>query len=281
MPDCALSPGVRRRLSPKGKKIILSEEISGFLVWVEDQNFSLAHHAKLRQYAIKLSKSVYNFNVKELLNIKGEFCNEGFFKVVRSLCNYFEETYSEDLELQDMLTRVRKIAKKPSCIPDIYTPTDEEMEKSLNSLKEKDSRLYRLYLGLMCSGVRIIEMLELLNTPENFRIIQKEGFKKVIFNKRRNTKTCLFIYLPDWFDLTKVYLTQGMVNKFLTHNKDIVRAKYTRNWFYSKCLDLGIPSGIADFYQGRSPVTMGDKHYLDKEKMADREYHKLIGIIKD
>ena len=112
---------------------------------------------------------------------------------------------------------------------------------------------------------------------DKLKVINREGFKKIVLNADRRTKKCYFIYLPLDFELP-VDITEGMIRKFLATHKEILRPKYIRNWFYSKCLELGIPSGIIDFYQGRSPVTVGDKHYLDKERMADKLYSQSLLI---
>ena len=62
----------------------------------------------------------------------------------------------------------------------------------------------------------------------------------------------------------------------------MLRPKYIRKWFYSKCIDLGIPSNIADFYQGRQPLMVGDRHYLNREKLADKYYKdKLMPYFKE
>ncbi|MCB9359074.1 hypothetical protein H6503_04035 [Candidatus Woesearchaeota archaeon] len=36
--------------------------------------------------------------------------------------------------------------------------------------------------------------------------------------------------------------------------------------------ELKHTAGVADFTKGRVPVTVGNRNYLDKEKMADRMY---------
>ncbi|MBT4604028.1 hypothetical protein HOC01_00165 [archaeon] len=43
-------------------------------------------------------------------------------------------------------------------------------------------------------------------------------------------------------------------------------------------LEFRYSFAVADFYQGRSSVSIGNRHYLDKERMADEKYQLLIHI---
>ena len=216
---------------------------------------------------------MYFFNYKEVVTAVPDKSKGTFYKTVRNLCNFYEEKYLGDDEILKELTKIRKVVKKPKCRPDIYTPTDTELYEQLSLIKSKNVDVHQFYLGLMYSGVRIREFLYYLAEPSKFRIIKKDRFKKVLLNYTRNTKSCIYIYLPLDYVEPKVSLKQ--LESFLGCNKEILRPKYLRNWFYSKCLQLGIPSGVADFYQGRSPVSIGDRHYLDKERMADEKYKEL------
>ncbi len=225
-------------------------------------------------FAKKLSKSTHFFNYQEVVKVVPDKSKGTFYKAVRNLCNFYEEKYMGDDEILKELTKIRKVVKKPKCRPDIYTPTDTELFEQLSLIKSRNIDVYQFYLGLMYSGVRIRELLYYIKNPSNFKILKKDGFKKVLLNYQRNTKSCIYIYLPASYVEPKV--TMKKLESFLASNKDILRPKYLRNWFYSKCLTLGIPSGVADFYQGRSPVSIGDRHYLDKERMADEKYELIF-----
>ncbi|MFC1741752.1 integrase [Nanoarchaeota archaeon] len=253
----------------------MGPHISSFTLWLKQKKFSDVHYYKCLRYAIHTGKNTHFFTYSEILKLKDKLTNDGYFKGIRSLCNFFEEKYPDNTQLLAEIVNIRKAVKKPKCNADIYTPSDDEMLANLKLLKKLKPEFHKFFLGLAFSGVRINELEAYINSPEKFRIVTTGAYKKVILNLRRRTKNCLFIYLPRWYEPPDK-ISIKYLNRFLQLNKEIIRPKYMRNWFYSKCLDLEIPSGIADFYQGRSPVTVGDRHYLDKEKMADRLYAEKL-----
>ena len=231
-------------------------------------------------FSKKLGNYTHFFNYPAFLQIKDKLCQDAYYKALRGLCNYFEERYLDNEELVTEINKIRHIAKKPSCNADIYTPTDKELLDNLNRIKELNQSIYLFYLGLIFSGVRIRELETYIKNPADFRVVEKEGFYKIVLNSNRITKKCYYIYLPTNFKLPERFSVKYL-SKFLTEHKEVIRPKYIRNWFYSKCLDLGIPNGIVDFYQGRAAITVGDKHYLDKERMADHLYGKLVDYFRE
>lgn len=264
------------RLEKPAVQLILKNDLSEFVVYIKRQGYVPEYELRLINFGKKLSKNTHFFNYKEVLAAKPMKSLSTFYKIVRGVCNFYEQKYLENEGVLKEINLVRRVIKKPKCNPDIYCPSDKELSDNLQRIKELDIRVYKFYLGLMYSGVRIREFCHYLNSKSDFKIVHKDGFKKILMNYSRNTKTCLYIYLPEHYIEERITVREFEL--FLVKHKDILRPKYIRNWFYSKCLDLGIPSGVADFYQGRSPVSIGDKHYLDKEKMADRCYGKLLAF---
>ena len=57
----------------------------------------------------------------------------------------------------------------------------------------------------------------------------------------------------------------------------LVSIKYCRKWFFTKCIELGIPESIADFYEGRVANSVGSNHYLSRQSLADNNYYKILG----
>jgi len=249
-----------------------------FIDEIRARNYSTHHEWKIICYAKKLSKYTHFFNYKEIYKIKDVLRgSDGYYKAIRSLCAYFEEMFLDNDDVLKDLSRISKLVKKPTSKPDIYCPTDEEIQETLEKLKYLNKNIYHFYIGLIHSGVRIREFAYYLEDPSRFKVIEKKGFKKVLLNYKRGNKYCQYIYLPLEYSEGK-YVSPKYLSKFLSKHKDLLRPKYIRNWFYSKCLSSGIPSPVADFYQGRSAVTVGDRHYLDKEKMADEMYLKICVI---
>lgn len=227
---------------------------------------------KILNYGEKIAKSVYKFSYSELCKIRSTLSQDAYFKAVRNICNFYEEKYLDDDDILKEIAKIRRLAKrKEAGSPDIYTPTDEELKENLQTVQSGSKAVYNFYLGLVYSGVRIVEFGRFADNPSQYKVIDKGDFVKILVNHKRGAKNCNFIYLPKWL-YQKKFCSYKYFIKFFQENKDILRPKYVRNWFYSNCLRQGIPSGVADFYQGRSPASIGDRHYLDKERMADEKY---------
>lgn len=253
----------------------LSEVIPLYHRWIQAQEFSEVHYKKLYQYSSKLGKNAHFYSYAELVKVKHLFKNGGYYKATISIGKFLMEQHPDCKELVSEIEKIKRICKKPRCNPDLYTPTDEEVKKSLQFLQEKNQNYYQFYLGLLHSGVRIRELAAVCEEPEKYRVVREEGFRKIVINSTRGYKSAFFIYLPADYELPKPVSMEGL-SRFLSRHKELLRPKYIRNWFYKKCIEQGIPAAIADFYQGRTPVSIGDKHYLEKEKLADINYEKII-----
>ncbi len=55
--------------------------------------------------------------------------------------------------------------------------------------------------------------------------------------------------------------------------------KYLRKWNYNFLIMQNVPESVADFIQGRSPVSVGSMHYLAKVKQADFWYGKVANAL--
>jgi intergrase/recombinase len=135
----------------------------------------------------------------------------------------------------------------------------------------------------LVSGIRKIEGSYLLTNIDKLKTQEMDGFVKITMNYLRNTKNSYFCYLP-----TTIYeqitnnkqLSVGSLNHELK-TKHLILVKYCRKWFYTKCIELGVPESIADYYQGRSARGVGNNHYLSRQMLADKNYSKLIEYLRD
>ncbi|MCK9319903.1 integrase, partial [Methanoculleus sp.] len=112
---------------------------------------------------------------------------------------------------------------------------------------------------------------------------QMDGFVKVAMNYLRHNKNSYFCYLP-----LEIYSQLSATQKPLSINsleqeikrKKLIPIKYCRKWFYTKCIELGIPDTIADYYQGRTANSVGSNHYLSRQMLADKNYDKIVTYLK-
>jgi len=172
----------------------------------------------------------------------------------------------------------KKIKVKQSGI-DYYVPTDKEVKYTLSKLSNKNKLVYLVYL---VSGIRKKEGIYLLENIKNLKTQEKDGFVKIEMKYHKGNKNNYFCYLPlkIYNKLTKtIDLSVYSLEKEIKQKK-LVSIKYCRKWQYTKCVELGIPESIADYYQGRVSNSIGENHYLSRQMLADKNYSKIINYIK-
>jgi len=59
----------------------------------------------------------------------------------------------------------------------------------------------------------------------------------------------------------------------------LVAPKYLRKFVFHKMLELEIPEGVADFIQGRAPKTVGERHYANLKRLADKYYPRYVEFL--
>jgi intergrase/recombinase len=188
-------------------------------------------------------------------------------KIVSKFLNYLkDEGFS-----QENIDSCKKLLKKDiNFSNDTYVPTDQEIKVTLSKLREDLKPLYLLFLF---SGIRVSEGIYLLNNLNNLKIQCKDNYCKIHLDYNRHNKRSFFCYIP-YFIYTQIGVQKTELNNiriFIKRNK-LIPLKYCRKWFYTKCIELGIPESIADFYEGRVATSVGSINI----KYPEKPIRKLI-----
>lgn len=237
------------------------QKIRAFHRFLNEKKYSQAH-IKLCKNAIK---SVYkNSSVNLDLSTKymGWQC-----KGIRVLCNFLasKNLYPQEIGL------IRKHIKIIRSGIDSYVPTDQEIRISIHTLKEPYKSMYKI---LCFSGIRATELEYILKN--DCRIIYRDGFNKIYINYDRGSKSSTFAYIPAWLSIPKKATSIEGLKMMVKRNKLVVNVKYCRKWFFTKCIELGIPESVADYYEGRTSKSIGVSHYLAKQSLADKFYSEKL-----
>ncbi|AZG03799.1 hypothetical protein [Sulfolobus spindle-shaped virus] len=171
--------------------------------------------------------------------------------------------YYEFLGKEDKAKEL-KVEKKMS-IPVYRIPSLEEIKKVLNHEDERIRILYRLLLE---SGIRLKEALFILNNYDPALDQMEDGFFVYTVNLIRKSKKSFYAFHIT--PLQKTYITESIID----HTDLPVKPKFIRKFTATKMLELGIPSEVVDFFQGRTPSSILSKHYLDLLTLAKKEYKK-------
>jgi len=206
----------------------------------------------------------------ELIN-SDIYCN----RLVRLLLHYLDD---KELISNEQLILIKKKIKNIKEGVDNHVPTDQEIQQTLSMLSDKVKVVYQMYL---VSGIRKTEGSYLLANIHNLKTQQYDGFVKVTMNYLRNTKNSYFCYLPtDVYEQLKANNLKSIESlNYELKTKNLIPIKYCRKWFYTKCIELGIPDTIADYYQGRTANSVGSNHYLSRQMLADKNYSKMTNYL--
>jgi intergrase/recombinase len=192
-------------------------------------------------------------------------------KLIKRLFNYLKEQNVSE----DVLIPYKKLLKKSKKDKiDNFVPTDLEIKDSLDKLSLKHKQLYLLFLT---SGLRKVEGIYLLNNFNNLRYQEYSDYVKINMSYKRKNKNSYFCYLPRgiyiklkvFFDKITIVALEQEIKR-----KKLIPIKYCRKWFFTKCVELGIPETIADFYEGRVANSVGSNHYLSRQMLGDKYYSK-------
>ena len=232
----------------------------------------------LSKYSILFEKEEYSFlELLDLIKNKIDLINSNdrLIKLTRSILNFIEnKEYVNNHQLID----IRKKIKNFPINTDNHVPTDQEIKQTLSKLSSKH---YLLYLMYLTSGLRKIEGFYLLKNINTLKYQEFKDFIKITMDYKRKNKRSYFCYLPRnlFLKLNNNKTTVLALEQELKRNK-LIPIKYCRKWFYTKCIELGIPESIADFYQGRVSSSVGANHYLSRQFLADKHYTKIYGFFK-
>ncbi len=193
---------------------------------------------------------------------------------LRNLLNYYEMF---DLIDEYYLNKYRKVLKTVKTNPDNYIPSTETVVEVYHNIQRAEYK--SLFLLLAVSGLRVIEGIKMLNNYDSAKIHIDKNFARYPLYSDRGTKRSYYAYIPKNFlpiIMPMGVPQRGAVNYF--HRRKLP-LKYLRKWNYNFLIMHNVPESVADFLQGRSPVSVGSMHYLAKVKQADYWYEKVADAL--
>lgn len=219
------------------------------------------------------SENIHTFILSKIKLINSDkYCN----RLVRLLLHYLDD---KEMISNDQLTLIKKKIKNTKEGVDNHVPTDTEIQETLSKLSDEVKTMYLMYL---VSGIRKIEGNYLLTNIDKLKTQEMDGFVKITMNYLRHNKHSYFCYLPvDIYNQLKANSNLSIINlEYELKTRHLIHIKYCRKWFYTKCIELGVPESIADYYQGRSANSVGSNHYLSRQMLADKNYNKIVTYLK-
>ena len=185
---------------------------------------------------------------------------------IRLFLRYLEE---KDLIDEHTLSELRSRIKVPRTNPDLFVPSTQQVLLAFHELEEKYKDIFKL---IAFSGIRRIDCFRFLSSFNEKLLFIKGNIARYPLQAFRKTKRTFFVYFPsaftDEFPLNRTH-PDTITKKFA------VKPKYLRKWNYNFLIERGVPESVADFIQGRAPLSIGSMHYLARAKQADTWYSRV------
>jgi len=251
-----------------------------FFEWVSLQDYSNSHKTHILCYFRKHLQNrafIDTFEFQKYITTK----KIGLASIVlagRAFLNYCAEFELYPIEV---IEKYRKILKIKDNNPDVYCPSNDEVLKNYQLIKNHKS-LDILYLVLTVSGIRLIEALKFLQTYQIERFIHHKNFVVYSVGETRNTKTINSIFLPTFVYNKLHHVSNSYQSLRMRLRKKGVKLglKYLRKWQFNFCLYQGIPESICDYLQGRANHTIGSLHYMARQQQSEFWYAKIADKFK-
>ena len=206
-------------------------------------------------------------DVKQLIHGRD---GKNYALALRKYLRFLEEVKGVDVSFWFRLVKV------PRSGVDSRVPLLSEILETADKLREPWKNVYLL---LAMSGVRATELLQMLHSFDQGRVMDYGDVAVYPLSRLKQSKRCLYVFLPGsvvrrlkpmrirlWGFRTAVYRSRG------------VTPKYLRKWFYNQALEV-MDSVLVDFIQGRS-LGIGGLHYLDKLRKAVQGYQRLLPTLQ-
>jgi len=168
---------------------------------------------------------------------------------------------------------------------DLKVPSEERVMDSLRKMVHCYPNYNAVYNLILDSGLRLIESCRLVNSLGSVELERLQGFVVAPLGYFRETKLAYFGFFTER-TLQLLRKVKGSVNElnvsgYRHKHRDVVAYKYLRKFAFDKMIELEIPESVADFIQGRTPKSVGAKHYMVLVRQAKKFYPRYAQYVEE
>jgi len=236
-----------------------------------------------KDYLNALTKFFDKYTIRTIRDLRkaSEELNykKNYMKGLRNFINFLVEEEILDEGTATLLKRPLKIKRGT---PRQVFITTEELKEAYNYLKEKHGESAEVLLKLLVfTGLRLSQVVRLLNSydQKNLVVVNDKVARYPMLSLSRGHKKAFWAYMPADFalNLRKMDITYYMGQTRTVYER--VSPSTIRKWQYDVLTDH-MSFEIADFIQGRSAQTVGERHYSNLTKKADEAYSRVVDKLK-
>jgi intergrase/recombinase len=263
-----------------------------FVAWLKNRGITEKHWRSIVSYLTKFGKPIREpmdvVRVFEPLTV-GQ--RHQMIRAFRNLLNFYE---CQGLVDKGWLDVLRKNIPKDECGIDLWIPSEDDIVRSLRvfGAAEKFRSYFAVYNFILDSGLRFTEAMRFLGDFWDGKVEDQieghDGFYVAPLGYMRKSKFAYYAFFTDYtMQLLKsaekitYESAKGNVRKRL--GKEIIAYKYLRKFAFDVMTDemLNIPESVADFIQGRTPKSIGARHYMKLKRKAIHFYPRYVKYVTE
>ena len=256
-----------------------------FLMWLKAKNVTEGHVHKITSYLDRFFKPINSpSDVSKMFIGLSRGQKENLVKALRNLFNFLELKGFN----QTFLDLLRRGLPKTGRGFDVRVPSEEDIVNALRVLQKYDG-YFMLFNVILDSGLRVIEAVKFMEAYKA-GVINLEaygGFYMAKMSMMRGCKNTFAVFITEYtrrlLDGVERIISYERARKMkeqLGLKDSLISCKYLRKFAFDKMVELGIPESVADFIQGRTPVKICAKHYMNLLKQATTHYPRYMEYLR-
>ena len=279
-------PGLSAWQAPVSLRIDYPALRNDFLSFLESKKFNQRYVRSMLSY---LDKSVGviegPMDILRMFSILTPGQQHNLNRGLRNLFNFLEsQGFSEGY-----LNILRKNIPKDETGIDLKIPTAEQIVTSLRVMEKGLVKYRAVYNLALDSGLRLIEATELIKKFELEDIQSADGFHMTPIGMFRKSKVAYYGFFTGYTMQLICELNEEDIKSLNDQNAstyvlkrpNVTAYKYLRKFAFDKMIELEIPESVADFIQGRTPKSVGAKHYMVLVRQAKKFYPRYAEYITE
>jgi intergrase/recombinase len=263
-----------------------------FVAWLKNRGITEKHRRSIVSYLTKFGKPIREpMDVVRVFEPLSVGQRHQMIRALRNLLNFYE---CQGLADKGWLDVLRKNIPKDEGGIDLWIPSEDDIVRSLRvfGAAEKFRSYFAVYNFILDSGLRFTEAMRFLGDfwdgKVDGQIEGHDGFYVAPLGYLRKSKFAYYAFFTEYAmqllrSVEKITYESAKGNVRKRLGKDIIAYKYLRKFAFDVMTDegLNIPESVADFIQGRTPKSIGARHYMKLKRKATQFYPRYAEYITE
>ena len=204
----------------------------------------------------------------------------------RGICNVFNFLEAQGFD-KSYLDVLRKNIPKDETGFDINIPSSQSIISSLQAMAKASVGYRAVYELTLDSGLRLEEACKFVNSFNEAQAEKFDGFYVAPLGYFRRSKLAYFAFFTDATFRLITPLNEKvdpqLAANYRRKRPGVAAFKYLRKFANDVMTseELNIPESVADFIQGRTPKSIGARHYMKLKRKAVQFYPRYAEYVRE